>query len=468
MTISKSLIINVYTNASPGSWRDPKDKTREFTRDIKSWINFAKLAEKGKIHAIFIADNLSFFDDYKGPGNYKLPAKIGAFSPRIDPAISITAMSSVTNNLGFGITFSTAVEHPYHFARRLASLDLLTNGRIGWNIVSSYLTSLGPNLLNGEALPEHDERYVKTEEYVDVVLKLLLSSWRDDAIKYDKKKGIFADPDLIRKINHKGKYLNVEGPGITEPTPQRFPVIFQAGTSTKGKLLAAKYAEVVFLDGRYDEGIKGDIKEIRRLAETYGRDPQSVKFIVGIRPTIGKTREELAFNKLEEAKKFKIPDYSEVVLSGISGIDLSIFEDDEEVNIAKVNEMATWTNTISKKVKKSKPTKRQLLDNFATINKNLIGTASEVANELERWVHDYDVDGFNLVVDSFPNDLESIVELLIPELQKRGIFHKDYTSSTLRENINHKEGQKFLREDHTAYKFKWGADKTKEEFESDL
>ncbi|CCH46626.1 putative monooxygenase [Wickerhamomyces ciferrii] len=468
MTISKSLIINVFTGGSPGLWTDPNDTSREFTRSLDPWIKLAKIAERGKLHALFIADHLSFFDTYKGPGNYGLPAKVGKFAPRVDPAIPITAMAQATEGLGFGITFSTVVEHPYHFARRLASLDLLTNGRIGWNIVSSYLDSLGPNLLNGEPLPQHDERYVKTGEYVDVVLKLLLSSWRDDAVKYDKENGIFADPELLRKINHKGKYFSVEGPGITEPTPQRFPLIIQAGTSTKGKQLAAKYAELVFVDGRHGEALKADIKDIRALAESYGRDPKSIKFVAGVFPVVGKTHEE-ALAKVERAKKFGIPGYGEVGLSAVSGIDVSKFEDDEEVDVAKLsNGLTTLTKNISKKLKKNKPTKRELLDIYTLGNSKIIGDPLEIADELERWVEEYDVDGFNFWPTSFPNDLEAIVDLLIPELQARGIFHKDYASTTLRENVNNEKGKTFLGEDHPAYKFRWQADKSKEEFEASI
>ncbi|CCH46625.1 putative secreted protein [Wickerhamomyces ciferrii] len=468
MTISKSLILNVFTVGSPGLWTDPKDTSRDFTRSLDPWIKLAKIAERGKFHSLFIADHLSFFDTYKGPGNYGLPAKVGKFSPRVEPSVVIAALAQATKGLGFGITFSTVVEHPYHFARRLASLDLLTNGRVGWNIVSSFLDSVGPNLLNGEPFPEHDERYVKTEEFVEVVLKLLLSSWRDDAVKYDKEQGIFADPNLLRKINHKGKYFSVEGPGITEPTPQRFPLIIQAGTSVKGKQLAAKYAELVFVDGRYGEALKNDIKEIRSLAESYGRDPKSIKFVAGINPIVGKTHEE-ALAKVERNKKFSLPEYGEVGLSAISGIDFSKFEDDEEVDISKLsNGSTTMTRNISKKLKKNKPTKRQLLDVYTLGNSKFVGTASEIADEFERWVEEYDIDGFNFWPNSFPDDLKSIVDLLIPELQARGIFHKDYTSTTLRENVNETKGKTFLGRDHPAYKLRWQADKTKEEFERSL
>ncbi|CCH46206.1 putative monooxygenase [Wickerhamomyces ciferrii] len=465
---SKSLIINIITNGSPQIWRDPNDRSRELTNNIDAWIELAKIAERGKIHSLFLADHLSWFDTYKG--DYKTSAKTGVFAPRIDPAAVVTALASVTEHLGFGITFSTVSEHPYHFARRLASLDLLTNGRVGWNIVSSYLNSLGPNLLNGEPFPEHDERYIKTEEYLDVVYKLLLSSWRDDAVKYDKESGIFADPKLLRKINHKGKYFSVEGPGITEPTPQRFPFIIQAGTSRKGKELAAKNAELVFVDGRNIEVLAKDIKEIRDLTETYGRNRNSIKFVVSSTPIIGETHEE-AITKANKIKNYSIPESTEVAFSGISGIDLNKYELDEEIQFGengKSNNLQTITDNIFKRKKTNNPTRREVINNYSSRIGSLIGTPSEISDEIEKWVSEYDIDGFNFGFAEFPAGVEDITNLLIPELQNRGLFHNEYTSKTLRENVKGIKGQIFVDEDHPAYKLRWTSDLTKEEFENKL
>ncbi|CCH46207.1 Nitrilotriacetate monooxygenase component A [Wickerhamomyces ciferrii] len=463
----KELILNILTGGHTLVWRNPADESRNFTNSIDSWVKFAKLAERGKIHSVFIADHLTFFDSWKGPGNFKDPARAGVHAPRIDPAATITAMSSVTENIGFGITFSTVSEHPYHFARRLASLDLLTNGRVGWNIVSSYLESIGPNLLNGEPFPEHDERYIKTDEYVEVVLKLLLSSWREDAVKYDKENGIFADPDLIRKINHKGKYFSVEGPGITEPTPQGFPVIFQAGTSNKGKQLAARLAEVVFVDARNNDVLANDIKEIRSLAKTYGRDPYSIKFVASATPIIAATHEE-AVQKVESRKAFSVPNSGEIGFSGISGIDLSKFKDDEEVIYTGSNGLQTITSNIIKKAKKNNPTKAEVLKHYTKKNGNLVGSPQEVADELEKWVEDFDIDGFNFSISEFPGGIEDIVDLLVPELQKRGLFHTEYSGSTFRESLNEGKGSVHLREDHPAHKSRWTSDLSKEQFESQI
>lgn len=239
------LILSAATTASARNWKDPHDHSRDFTSDINALIEFSKTAEKGKLHSVFFVDHLSWFDVYGG--NHNASAINGVNASRIDPATVVTALASHTESIGFVTTLSTISEHPYHISRRLATLDHLSGGRFGWNIVASYLPSSAANLLNGAELPEHDERYVKTEEYLDSVYELLLSSWRDDALVYDKKRGVFADPEAIREINHVGKYFNIKGPAITEPTQQRFPLIAQAGNSKKGVAFAAENAELVYI-----------------------------------------------------------------------------------------------------------------------------------------------------------------------------------------------------------------------------
>lgn len=249
---SKNLIINAFDMGciglqNPGLWTHKDDIKSKQYKSIEYWTNLAILLERGKFNGLFLADVLGGYDVYNGPENLAPAVRAAAQWPVNEPSATVPAMAAVTKNLAFGVTFSTISEHPYHFARRIATLDHLTNGRIGWNIVSTYLDSAARNLLDNKPLPEHDERYVRTEEYFEVVAKLLLSSWADDAVKNDKDSRVYADPKRIRKINHKGKYFEVPGPQITEPSPQRLPAVLQAGTSSKGKEFAAKYAEVVFI-----------------------------------------------------------------------------------------------------------------------------------------------------------------------------------------------------------------------------
>lgn len=469
---SKKLIINAFNPGYAGKWRHPRDESRNFTNDIDAWIQYAKIAEKGKLHAIFIADHLVLFDEFEGPANFKHPAKAGQAIPRIDPSAVIPAIAAVTKNLGFGVTFSTVSEHPYLFHRRLASLDHVTKGRIGWNIVGSYLNSIGRQLLNGAPLPEHDERYVKTGEYLDVVYDLLLSSWRDDALVQDRENSVYIDPERIREINHKGKYFDVPGPAISEPSRQRFPVIIQAGTSKKGKELGAGNAEVIYLDDRDKPHLKEKIQSIKKIAkEKFGRSEDSIKFLIASYPIIGKTHED-AERKLQEISEAAVPLSAEIGFSGISGIDLSKYELDEEVSLGgQSNNLRSTVEGITRQKAAGKNlTKREIIENYKARSGSLFGSYIEVADEIERWVKDYDIDGLNLGVSVYPEGLDDIVELLVPELQKRGLFHLDYEvpGGTLRENLNGVEGQTFLAKDHPAYGLRWEAGVPLEKFEKNL
>lgn len=351
-------------------------------------------------------------------------------------------------------------------------MDHITKGRLGWNIVSSYLNGIGRQLLNGDPLPEHDERYVKTEEYLDIVYDLLLSSWRDDALVNDRENATFIDPERIREINHKGKYFNVTGPAITQPTKQRFPVIIQAGTSKKGKELGAGNAEVIYLDDRDKDHLKEKIDSVKKIAqEKFGRSPDSIKFLIASYPIIGKTHDD-AVKKLEEIKAAAVPKGAEIGFSGISGIDLSKYELDEVVPLGgPINNLRTTVEGITRqKVPGKGLTKREIIENYGARSGSLFGSYIEVADEIERWVRDYDIDGLNLGVNVYPEGLDDIVDLLIPELQKRGLFHLDYEipGGTFRENLYGVKGQTWVPKDHPVHDFKWEAGVPLDVFEKKL
>ncbi|CCH44197.1 putative monooxygenase [Wickerhamomyces ciferrii] len=469
----KQWIINAAGNGSASKWRHPKDTSSRLGHSVDAWIEYAQLAEKGKLNAVFIADHLALFDNYKGPNNYEIPAQEGLNVARIEPFSLVSALATHTENIGFGITASTVSEHPYHFARRLATADHLSKGRVGWNIVSSYLSGVGRQLLNGE-LPPHDERYVKTSEYLDVVYDLLLSSWRDDAVLEDKENGVFIPPDRIREVNHKGKYFDVPGPSIFQPTPQRFPLIIQAGSSSSGLEFAAENAEVVFLNSHDPSRISQSVKDVKKLAkEKYGRDPNHLKFLIPANVILGKTHEE-AENKVKEYLKYTSEEWTAASFSSVTGIDISKFKDDEFVTKQPTsNAMASATESIINKGQKQQ-TKRDILDSYnkyGLFGRAFIGTPEEVADELEQWVEENDIDGFNFGFNAvYPQFLEDIVELLIPELQKRGVFHKEYPvpGGTFRENVFGVKGQNFFHEDHPAYKLRWNSNVSKEKFEKEI
>lgn len=260
---------------APGQWRNPRDKSREYYK-AEYWVKLAQLAERGKLHGLFIGDSLAIYGGYKGPFNFSEAAKSGNNFPKCDPTAYLAAIAISTKNVSVGLTCSTLSEHPYHFARRIATLDHISGGRVGWNVVTSLLPSAGRQLTDDNILPEKTLRYEKTDEYLQVFYELLLSSWRDDALVYDKEKGIFSDPEGIREINFDGKFFRVPGPQITEPSPQRIPLIIQAGSSPKGQLLGAKHGEVIFLIGDTPEDAKEKIDTVKKLAKEEYEETQII------------------------------------------------------------------------------------------------------------------------------------------------------------------------------------------------
>lgn len=475
----KNLIVNAFImgsagNQSVGIWKHPQDKSAELYQSPEYWINLAKLLERGKFNAVFLADVLGPYDVYKGPANVGPVAKAGSQWPISDPSYFIPLMAAVTTKLAFGMTISTISEQPYHLARRLGTLDLLTNGRVGWNIVTSYLDSASRNLLDGKNLPPNEERYARAGEYVDVIYKLFLSSWRDESFKADKKTGVFTDPEGLRHINHVGKYFNVPGPAITHPSQQKLPVIIQAGTSAKGKDLSAKNAEVVFLASLTPEALGASIKEIKQIATTkYHRNPSKIKFIGLVTVILGDTHEE-AENKYNEYKaNYSDEEGAKAMFSGWTGVDIDKFEDDEVLSnvdhIAIASAVKKW-QTAYPRVEKW--TKRAIIDEIKVGGSGpvLIGTPQEVASEIQNWVDISDIDGFNFAYTVLPQSFEEIIDKLLPELEKLGLFWHDYPNAsdsskylTFREQLF---GEPSLDKTHPASDLRWKADETREAYEA--
>lgn len=300
------------------------------------WVNLAKMLEEAKFHGMFVADVLGGYDVYNGPKNLEAAIRSGAQWPVNEPLAMVSAMAAATKNLGFGVTVATTYEQPYHLARRLSTVDHLSKGRLGWNIVTGYLDSAARNLGYTQQLG-HDERYTLAEEYMQVMYKLFESSWRDDAVKLDRKKGIYTDPKLVRQIDHVGKYYQVPGPHICQPSPQRTPLLLQAGTSKAGKNFAAQHAEAIFVAGHSPNTIAKNVAEIRELASTkYGRKRDDVKFLALICPIIGRTEEE-AKAKFEDYQSYGSLEGAMALFGGWTGIDLAQYDDDQELRHVESN-----------------------------------------------------------------------------------------------------------------------------------
>ncbi|EEY15352.1 hypothetical protein D7B24_001688 [Verticillium nonalfalfae] len=462
----KQLILNAFVEScsghqSPGLWRHPDDHSSEFN-NIKHWVKLAQLLEKGGFHGMFIADVLGAYDVYKGPKNPDPAIVSGAQWPVNEPLMTVSAMAAATESLGFGVTVATTYEQPYHLARRLSTLDHLTGGRVGWNIVTGYLDSAARNLGHTQQ-PEHDERYVMAEEYVEVMYKLWQSSWRDDAVKLNRETGIYTDPKLVRTIDHVGKFYQVPGPHICEPSPQRTPVILQAGTSRAGKAFAAKNAEAIFVAGHSPSVIAKNIAEIRAAArDEYGRDPASIKFLALLCPVIASTQEK-AQARYEEFLSYGSEDGALALFGGWTGIDLAKYGDDEELRHVESNAIRSAVEAWSKSAPGVAKWTKHTVGNHIKVGglgATVVGTPDFVADEMERWVAEADVDGFNLAYALMPGSFEDIISDLFPVLRQRGLLWEGYAvpGGTYRENLRGEKGAARPPPDHPAAKFHWKAE----------
>ena len=459
----KQLILNAFamqspSHLNPGLFQYPADQGSQY-KNIQTWVSLAQKLEKAKFHAIFFADVLGGYDVYKGPANLNPTIPAGIQFPINDPLYSISAMAAATESIGFGVTASTTYEPPYALARKFSTVDHLSNGRIAWNIVTSYLDSAARNF-GLDTQIEHDERYRIAHEYLHVVYKLWEGSWRDDAVQPAGSK-IYADPKGVTTIDHKGKYFTVPGPHLCEPSPQRTPFLFQAGTSTAGKKFAATHAEAIFLNGHTPELVRPSVDSIRTQAAELGRDPQSIKIVAGLLAVVAETDEQ-AQEKYAKLAKYGDREGALALFGGWSGYDLSKYGDDDDFRFIDnappaVRSMVNhWASSSPAGLAWNKKTIAEHLI-LGGNGPKIIGSPTTVADELERWVEVADIDGFNFSYASLPETFDDMIELLIPELRKRGLVWDDYAvkGGTLRENYLGVEGGKRLGRGHPGAKYVW-------------
>ncbi len=437
---------------SHGLWKHPDNKRYEGYKDLDYWIEYAKLLEKGKFDAVFFADVLGIYDVYR---QSKAPSiREGVQVPVNDPALIVPAMASVTKHLGFAVTVSTTYEHPFGHARRFSTLDHLTKGRVAWNIVTSYLPNAARNFGLSEMI-KHDERYELADEFLDVSYKLWEGSWEDDAIQVDVANDRLIDPEKVHEINHRGKYFSVEGPHLSEPSLQRTPVIYQAGTSERGRDFAAKHAECVFVGGS-PEKIRAAIKDIRARAEKYGRNSEHIKAFTFLNVVVAETTEQ-AEEKYEELAQYWSGEAAKAQYGGSSGYDLAQYTDlDSPFEYKHTEHGQSRAASLTKDAPK-KLTIREVLSGFDTPNRKnvLVGNPTEVADAIQFQFEESGIDGFNLAHLVTPDSLRDFIELVVPELQRRGIYKTDYEQGTLREKL-FEHGSKLLPEDHPGSKYRKG------------
>jgi FMN-dependent oxidoreductase (nitrilotriacetate monooxygenase family) len=440
--------MNCVGHLSAGLWTHPRDRSCTY-KDLDYWIELAKLLERGKFDGIFLADVLGVYDVYRGNANAAL--RQCAQVPVNDPVLVIPAMATVTEHLGFGVTCTLSFEPPYQFARRMSTLDHLTKGRAGWNIVTGYLDSAarGAGL---DAQTAHDLRYDIADEYMEVVYKLWEGSWEDDAVVRDRENGIFAKPEKVHKIHHEGKYYRVDAIHLCEPSPQRTPVLYQAGASARGREFAGTHAECVFLGGS-KRIVAANVADIRRRAALHGRDPAEILMFCGITVIVAPS-EAQAQAKFEEYRRYISPEGALALLSGWTGIDFSRYELDDPLSYVKNDAVNSIVEALTRNANR-KWTVRELVEygGLGGPAPTIIGSPTQVADELQSWVDETDVDGFNLAYIVTPESFSDFVELVVPELQRRGVYKLEYRAGSLREKL-YGSGRARLPDNHPAASYR--------------
>ncbi|WP_423210650.1 LLM class flavin-dependent oxidoreductase [Paracoccus yeei] len=422
--------MNCIGHQSPGLWRHPRDRSWSYN-DLEYWTDLGRLLETGFFDSVFIADVIGYYDVYKSSLHPALEQ--GVQIPVNDPLQLANPIAQATEHLGIGITASTSFEHPYTFARRLSTADHHTKGRVGWNIVTSYLESGARNIGQG-GLRSHDNRYDVAAEYVEVLYKLFEGSWEEGAVLRDRKRGLFADPTKIHEIGHKGRYFDVPGYHLCEPSPQRTPVLFQAGASGAGKAFAAGHAECVFISTPLKSATAAYVREIRAKAAAAGRDPKKV-LIYAMATIITDETDEKARRKFEEYQTYASYDGALVLMSGWTGIDFGRYAPTDTVKKVETNAIISAVEHLSSGEKTWTIEELAKWGGIGGMGPLFVGSAATVADQLQEWIEETDVDGFNLAYALAHETFADVIGHVVPELQRRGVYPTAYRKGTLREKL---------------------------------
>jgi alkanesulfonate monooxygenase len=412
-------------------WRHPEARA-DSGLDFKLWTEMARAAEAAKIHFMFWADGvavrISATDDHALSYNGRIE--------QFEPTTLIAALSAVTEKIGLVVTASTTYNEPFNLARRFASLDHISGGRTGWNVVTSWSEAEAKNFSRDKHM-EHATRYQRAEEVMDVVHKLW-NSWEDDAFTRDKEGGQYFDPAKMHVANHKGEFFQVQGPLNIERPVQGYPVIAQAGQSEPGQELAAKTADIVYTAQQGFEEAKAFYESVKGRLAKYGRKREDLVVMPGALIIVGKTDEE-AQEKLALLESQIHPTIGMQVLRRVLGADFSAYPVDGPIpdNIEAIERATTAAPTILKQAREQGLTIRQLYAKLSggSGHHQLVGTAQTIADHIEKWYRGGACDGFNFLIPFYPQGLHDALDQLVPELQKRGLFRTDYEGVTLRDNL---------------------------------
>ncbi|MDR3538474.1 MAG: LLM class flavin-dependent oxidoreductase [Acetobacteraceae bacterium] len=409
-----------------GLWTHPRDRSSDYLK-LDHWVNLARLLERGLFDGLFLADVLGVYDVYDGSPAASLRNAVQV--PLLDPLALVPAMAHATTHLGFGVTCNLAYETPFLFARRMATLDHLTEGRIGWNIVTGYLDSAA-RAMGLDAQMAHDDRYDLADEYMRLVYALWEGGWRDDAVIRDRAAGIYTDPTRVRAVRHDGPQYRLDAVPLWEPSPQRTPVLYQAGSSDRGRIFAARHAECVFVNGSTRANVRRIVDDLRARAA-----PRPIQVFVGATVVTGRTERE-AQEKLADYRRHASVEGALAHAAASLGIDFARFGMDEPVDATGSQAIRSNIEAIAASLGAGW-TKRQLIDRFVLGSRQtpIMGAAEQVADTLMAWVAEADVDGFNLSRTVLPECLEDFIALVVPVLQERGVYKHAYAPGSYRQKL---------------------------------
>jgi len=450
MTARKQILLNAFNmncvgHINHGLWTHPRDQSQDY-RTIEYWTSLACTLERGLFDGLFIADIVGVYDVYRGNVDVTLRESIQL--PVNDPLLLVSAMAAATRHLGFGVTVNLTYEQPYLLARRFSTLDHLTRGRIGWNVVTGYLDSAARAMGLAQQLP-HDERYDRADEYLEVLYKLWEGSWEEGAVRRDKAARMFADPARVHKVVHHGRYFDVEGYHLAEPSPQRTPVLFQAGSSGRGQRFAARHAECVFISPPNKEAARKSVQALREQLVRAGRRPGDIKVFAGAAVVPGATQAQ-AREKYADYLQYASREAGLAHFAASTGIDFSRYGLDEPIDYGPSNAIESATRA----AQQHGWTRRGMLELFEIGGRYpaIVGDPARVADELQSWIDETGVDGFNLSRTVVPESYEDFVDLVVPELQNRGLYKTAYAEGSLRRKI-FEEGDR-LPARHAAARFR--------------
>jgi N-acetyl-S-(2-succino)cysteine monooxygenase len=411
------------------AWRDPEVDAYA-RQNFVHFVEIAQLAERGKFDLLFTADTNATF----GPDDADSWSRTTAAS-RLEPITLLGALAAVTRHIGLVATATTTYFEPFHVARFFASLDQISGGRAGWNLVTSLAVAEAYNF-GRDAHASHADRYARAHEFAKVVLGLW-DSWEDDAVIADKATGLYFDRSKLHFLNHKDKHFSVRGPLTVHRSPQGHPVIVQAGQSEDGRELAAETAEIIFTVQQDLNAGRAFYADVKQRAAAYGRPPEAIKVMPGVMTVVGRSHAE-AEDKYEQLQTLIVPEIGIKQLSAYFGMDLSKYPLDGPVpEPASTNQEIGRVKVMVDLARRENLTIRQLYKRVIgqRAHRVVIGTPVEIADGLEQWFAAGAADGFNIMPLTFPGGLIDLVELVIPELQRRGLFRREYEGKTLRENL---------------------------------